>query len=240
MVAGNQSFNVSVTRSGQDTVAQTTPEPTLTPEAFLPFVVRKWPLVLLFSDEFDDPKLDPAKWDAIKGNPTVGYGKLTLAGDATRAEIQSKAQFQYGILKAAIESSDWMSQTQTTDSSFGFEIWTGANGQCHYGVILIANGHLGVLRSEPDANNNCSDDPEYQEYPPILPNWDAIRVAGTVYLTLTWSPSGVSLYVSDGGSNSGQAAYTGEAEPTVPLEIRLNADYGEIYCVDYIRAYQDP
>lgn len=194
--------------------------------------------VLLFRDEFDGSELDPAKWDVIQGIPTVGDGKLTLPGDTTRAEIQSKAQFQYGVLQVAIESSDWVSQTQGTDSSFGFEIWTGANGQCHYGVILIANGHLGILRSQPDADNNCFGDPLHQAYLPIS-NWDSVRAAGRVYLTLTWSPGGVTLYVSDGSSNSGLASYTDEAEPAIPLEIRLNADVGEIYHVDYVRVYRD-
>ena len=193
--------------------------------------------VLLFSDEFDGSELDLTKWDVIRGSPTVDDGKLTLPGAATRAEIQGKTRFQYAVLQAAIESADWKSQTQGTDSSFGFEIWTGANGQCHYGVILIANGHLGVLRSQPDANDNCSGDPEYQAYVPIS-NWDAVREAGIVYLTLTWSPNGVTLDVNDGVSNSGRACYEGEAVPDVPLEVRLNADYDENYHVDYVRVYQ--
>ena len=193
--------------------------------------------VLVFSDEFDGGELDLDKWDMIKGSPTVGDGKLTLPGGATRAEIQSQTQFQYGVLQAVIESSDWKSQTEVTDSSFGFEIWDGVNGQCHHGVILIANGHLGVLRSQPDASDNCSGDPEYQAYVPIS-NWDTVREAGTVHLALTWSPGGVALYVNDGGSNSGLARYTGEAEPDVPLEVRLNVDIGETYRVAYIRVYQ--
>jgi hypothetical protein len=195
--------------------------------------------VLLFSDQFDDSVLDLTKWEVIKGNPTVGNGEITLSGGTTRAEVQSKAQFQYGILQAAITSSDWKSQSQQTDSSFGFELWTGANGRCHHGVILIANGHVGLLRSLPGANNICVGDPQYQKYIPIS-NWDVVREADTVYLTLTWSPSNVTLHVSDGGSNSGLATYIGEAEPVIPLEIRLNTNIGELHRVDYIRVYQDP
>jgi len=143
------------------------------------------------------------------------------------------------ILQGAIQSSDWKSQNQCTDSSFGFEIWTGANGQCHYGATFKANGHLGVLSPQPDANNNCFGDPQHQAYP-LISNWDAVRATGTVYFILMWSPSRVTLYVNDGGPNSGQASYTGLAVPTVPLKIRLYADTGETYSIDYTRLYQGP
>jgi hypothetical protein len=208
-------------------------ESAATPQVFLAFVAHKWPP---FSDEFDGPQLDPAKWVA-SGNPIVRDGKLWLSdGD----DVQSTVTFRRGVLNAAIESSDWKPHNnRRSDSSFGLEIWTGANGKCHYGALLKANGHLGVLCSEPDASNSCYGDPEHQEYPRIS-NWDAVRVTGTVYLTLTWSVNGVTLCVTDGSSESGLASHTGEAEPTVPLRIRLHADAGETYAIDHIRVLPDP
>ena len=179
----------------------------------------------------------------FKGHPTVSGGQLILAAQpGTRADIQSKTVCQYGILHAVITSSDWKPQTSTTDTTFGFEFF---DGNCHYGVILVANGILGLLRSEPDHNNDCStqsagipnrlpSDPKFQEYIPIS-NWDTVRLGRTIFLTLIWTPSGVTLHVSDGGSNSGVASYSGVAVPNTPLKIRLNADFGETYSIDYIR-----
>lgn len=210
-----------------------------TPTVFLPLVVYKCPL-LLFSDEFLGSKLDQTKWDAVKGSPVVDAGKLILSGGDTRTDIQSKDpnRFQYGVLEVAVESSDWKSWEQKTDSSFGFEIWTGVDEKCHQGVIMIANGHLGVLRSQPDENNKCEgQDPTYQEFPRIL-NWDAVRENGTVYLTLTWSPGVVTLFVSNGDA-FGQASCLGQM-PTGQLKVRLNADVGETYRVDSVRVYQEP
>ncbi len=124
------------------------------------------------SDEFDGSTLDLTKWDVFKGHPTVSAGQLILTAEpGTRADIQSKTVCQYGILHAVITSSNWKSQTSTTDASFGFEFF---DGNCHYGVILVANGILGFLRSEPDSNNDCStqsvgipgrlpSDPKFQE-----------------------------------------------------------------------------
>jgi len=230
LVVGKRSFNISSTRLCQDAVAQTTPVPTLTPRAFLPIVMGKWPPVLLLSDEFDGNGLDLTKWDLITGTVSVANGKLIFSD----AEIQSKALFQHGILEVAIESSDWKPQDQFTDSSFGFEGWY---GECHYGTVFKANGHLGVLQK-----SNCPDLNE--EYPPI-PNWnDRIQVIPTVfYLTLTWSPSGVTLFLSDGSSYT--EVITGTLVPTVPLNIRLNSYWDEPhpvenYIIDYIKVYQDP
>jgi hypothetical protein len=235
LVVSSRGVNATAARTGQDAVARRATESTLTPEAFLPFVARTWPFV----DEFDGNELDLTKWDVITGTPTVGDGKLVLPGGATRAEVQSKAHFQYGVLQAAIQSFDWVMQAEVTDSSLGFETWTGANGKCHYGVVLIANGHLGVLRSQPDANDNCFGDPEYQEYPPIS-SWDAVRAAGAISLTLTWSPDGTTLCINGGGSSMGQASYAGQALPAIPLKIRLNSDIGETYLIDYVKARGHP
>ena len=86
---------------------------------------------ILFNDEFDGGNLDPSKWDVYRGVPIVSDGWLTLPA----AEIQSKSSFSCGVLQGVIQSSDWKSQSEFTDSSFGFEIWEEADGKCHHGVI---------------------------------------------------------------------------------------------------------
>jgi len=189
-----------------------------------------------FSDEFNGNQLDPAKWDVFKGSPTVAGGALTLNGGATRAEVQSKQSFFYGALTIALDSASWKPQSGVTDSSFGVEIFTGANGQCHFSAVLKANGHLGLLRPEPDANNNCSGDPANQEHLPI-PNWDALRAGGRVVMLMIWSPGGVTLRVSDGNAGNGLVVSMpgSKAAPNVAMRIRLNADVNETYRVDYVR-----
>ncbi len=182
------------------------------------------------NDEFNENTLNSAKWDVFRGSPTVNGRELLLAAkSATRAEIQSKTACSYGTLQTTITSSNWKPQsgpTKQTDTSFGFENFIGANGQCHYAVILVGNGHLGVLRAEPDAQGNCIGDPINQKYIPIS-NWDAVRTGagGKINLTLTWTPNWVTLMVNDGGVNNGAATYSGPTDiPAMPLKIRLNAD----------------
>jgi hypothetical protein len=194
-----------------------------------------------FQDEFNGTSVDPAKWTVIHGNPTLANGKLKLAGGiSSLAEIQSIKKFSYGILQMNISSTNWKPQTdQSSDSSFGFEIWRGTNGQCHYSVILKTNGHLGVMRPQADANGNCSGDPELQAHIPIS-NWDALRAGKTLRLTLTWAPKSVTLHVTSGSSNEGVASYFGPAEPVNALEMRLNADKGETYRIDYVRVVGIP
>lgn len=184
---------------------------------------------VLFSDEFDGIDLDPNKWSTIAGTLVVSGGWLTLSG----ADIQSKPVFHSGVLQGVIDSSDWTSQSQFTDSSFGFEIWTGSNGKCHYGVLFKASGHLAVLSPQPDADGNCFGDPLYQAYPP-LSNWDAVWASGTVSFTLRWCSDSITLTVS-GNGQEGQASYTGPAVPTVPLKIRLYAQPLETHRIDYVR-----
>jgi hypothetical protein len=193
-----------------------------------------------FGDEFNGNQLDAAKWEVFKGAPTVTGGKLTLDGGATRAEIQSKRSFLYGALTIALESANFKPQSGTTDSSFGVEIFTGANGGCHYSAVLKANGHLGLLRPQPDAANNCTGDPLNQEHLRI-PNWETIRAGGRVVMTLIWTPGGVTLRVSDGnlGNSVVMSASDGKAVPNVAMRIRLNADVNEVYRVDYLR-WADP
>jgi uncharacterized protein (TIGR03437 family) len=189
-----------------------------------------------FGDEFSGAQLDAAKWEVFKGAPTVADGRLTLNGGATRAAVQSRQSFLYGALTIALDSAHWKPQSGTTDSSFGVEIFTGANGQCHFSAVLKANGHLGLLRPEPDANNNCSGDPRNQEHPPV-PNWDALRAGGRIVMLLLWSPGGVSLRVSDGNAGNGftVSMTDSKAVPNVAMRIRLNADLNETYRVDYVR-----
>ena len=231
LVFVSQGLNALATRSAQDTMAPTTTSLMLTPQA-----------PVLFSDEFDGNGLDLSRWEVYTGTPTVSGGWLTLPG----AEIQSKREFVCGTLQGVIQSSDWKPHDEFTDSSFGFEIWEGADGKCHHGVVFKANGHLGLLRSKPDAENKCkgqsegipgrdADDPYYQDYLAI-PNWNAIAATGTVTFTLTWSKS-VTLEVSDGQSNGQVYTDTSPAIPTVPLKIRLYATPTETYNIDYIRLY---
>ena len=154
---------------------------------------------------------------------------LMLAGiSGTRAEIQSRTVCQYGVLHTSITSSNWKSQSvPIEDSSFGFEHFTGTNGKCHYAVHFVANGNLGLLRAVPKTDGSCEGDPppENQKYIPIT-NWDSVRngARGRIDITLIWTPTEVTLSVSDGGRNIGLASYTGEVIPTIPLKIRLNAN----------------
>jgi hypothetical protein len=231
LVFVSQGLNALATRSAQDTMAPTTTSLMLTPQA-----------PILFSDEFDGNGLDLSRWEVYTGTPTVSGGWLTLPG----AEIQSKREFVCGTLQGVIQSSDWKPHDEFTDSSFGFEIWEGADGKCHHGVVFKANGHLGLLRSKPDTENKCEgqsegipgrdpDDPYYQDYLAI-PNWNAITATDTITFTLTWSKS-VTLEVS-GGQFSGQVyTDTSPTIPTVPLKIRLYAQPTETYNIDYIRLY---
>lgn len=194
-----------------------------------------------FQDEFNGTQLDASKWNALNLPPTVSGGRLVLSGTASeRSEVQSKQNFSYGVLTVAIESTNWHAQSDPADAdaSFGVEIFTGANGNCHFSAILKADGHLGLLRPQPDASNNCSGDIPASEQEHIrLSNWDAIRAGGKVVITLIWTPGGVTLRISDGNSLNGIAVSmpNSQAVPNVQMKIRLNADTNETYCVDYVR-----
>lgn len=180
------------------------------------------------SDEFNGSALDGTRWDVFKGSPRISAGNLILAGTSgSRAEVQSKKLCMYGVLQTSITSADWKIQSiPIDDSSFGFENFTGTNGQCHYAVILVANGDFGLLQAVPDALGNCYGDPplDHQKYIKIS-NWDAVMkgAGGRINITLNWSPNKVISSVSDGGLNTGKAAYTGAVVPALPLKLRLNA-----------------
>jgi len=185
---------------------------------------------VLFSDRFDLNGLDRDKWEVFRGTPLVGEGWLTLSD----ADIQSKSVFRSVRLQGVIRSFDWKAQQGPfTDSSFGFEHWTGSNGRCHYGILFKASGYLALLRPQPDVNGDCSGDPLYQAYLPVS-NWDTIRAGNTVSFTLSWCSDTIILQVS-GNGQEGQTSYTGQAVPDVPLKIRLNAQPTETYEIDYIR-----
>jgi uncharacterized protein (TIGR03437 family) len=190
-----------------------------------------------FSDEFNGTQHDATKWDVFHLPPNLAEGKLILAGSADkRSEIQSKQSFANGVLTIAIESSNWKPQSGNTDASFGVEIFGGENGQCHYSAVLKANGHLGLLRPVPDANNNCAGDPANQEHPAI-PNWDTLRAGGRIVMMLLWSADKVVLRISDGdkGNSVVMSMTNSTAVPNVAMRIRLNADFNETYRVDYVR-----
>jgi len=192
---------------------------------------------MAFTDEFNGDALSAARWDVFRGRPAVRDGKLTLAANANnRADIQTKGarMFLYGVMTATIDSSSWMRNGQTTDTSFGFEVFN--PGDCHYGVVLVANGNLGLLRAEPDGAGRCVGDPKFQEYQPI-PNWDALRARRKLFVTLVWAQTGAILSVSNGEIVSEvRSKLNSDAIPNVPMRVRLNADFNETYTIESVRA----
>ncbi len=195
----------------------------------------------IFCDDFNlagPRRPDSVKWNFGRGVIQNG-GVLWLGGGA---DIQSKTQFLYRVLVVKVFSLDWQpADSQADDSSIGWEIWTGPNGNCHYGIVLKPNGNLGLLRSNPDpatgdcANQSPNGDPFWQEYRQV-PNWDNVRKSGTVILQLAWWRDHVTMSVSDlKGNNKGEVSYSGIALPTLPLLVRLNAAPGTLYNFDYVR-----
>jgi len=193
------------------------------------------------ADDYAEQNLNTHLWNVIHGSPQVNGGILVLVGGSTKSEIQSTMSFSPGaVIQMKITSSDWKPQGTFTDSSFGFEIFTGANGQCHYGVLMNGSGHLGLLRPEPDGNGDCFNDPKFQDYQ-SLPNWDTIRASQTITMMLAWTISGATLQVS--GANDSSATVLHKlpmAIPNVPLLIRLNADFNETYAIEYVYALALP
>lgn len=185
------------------------------------------------SDQFNAPGLDATKWSVVKGKPAVQRGRLVLSGSGTTEEVQSRRSFRYGVLRMSVDSVSWKDQQRSTDSSFGFEIW---NGRCHSAVVLIANGHLGVLRAKAHAGGACSGDPRLQSYAQIT-NWAMLHAAHRpLEVVLSWRPGRVTLRITTAdGSTTGVASYTGSAEPQTALRVRLNADRGESYRIEYVK-----
>ncbi|MBN1680850.1 MAG: hypothetical protein JW966_11205 [Anaerolineae bacterium] len=185
-----------------------------------------------FVDEFDGSVLATSRWIIIKGTPILGGGWLALADDT---DIQSvPAVFTGGMLRGVIRSSDWKPHGTFTDTSVGFEIWSGGNGKCHSGVVFKPSGHLGILRPQPDEDGNCDEDPENQAYTTIS-NWDEIRAGdGAIWFELSWRPDLVSLEVR-GNEQVGEASLTGDAIPQDSLRIRLYVQPGESFEFDYIQ-----
>jgi hypothetical protein len=146
----------------------------------------------------------------------------------------------HGTFTTTIHSSTWPSRPDD-DTSFGLEFWAGGNGRCHYAIIFKPTGHLAIAESVPDATGNCFTDPERQAYI-LISDWEALRASGTVSVELTWSPTGVTLSVSDGMGNSREVSYPQPvvpdrdhpALPLLPLKIRLNADYDETYAIQHV------
>ena len=191
-----------------------------------------------FAERFDRLRLHRRSWAIFHGEPRVVGDRLLLAADAaSRAEVQTRRRFLYGLLRIAIDSDDFRPQSEFTDTSFGYEVFAGGNGECHYAALLSGGGHLGLLRARPDANGDCSGDPEDQAFLPI-PNWDAMRTRGKAIVTLLWKPDVVTLRVTNGGRREGVARYTGVAIPSEPMAIRLNADFEETHFIDSVHHYE--
>lgn len=186
------------------------------------------------SDEFAGPGLDHAKWDVFHGNPSVSNGELVMqATQSSRVDIQSKGTCVYGVLTTELSSAHLKPQSGKTDSSVGFEHFTGTNGGCHHTVQMVGNGHLGVLRAVPDSAGRCFGDPALQHFATIS-QWEQLRTAPRLRVYLVWAPATALLLVTD-GVRTGTAIYTGPTVPSVPMKVRLNVDFNEAYRFDHIR-----
>jgi len=186
------------------------------------------------AEEFNGAALDPTQWDVFHlANTKVLNGQLVLAATFTeRADIQSTPPLcRFGTLTTRLSSANLVPNTGRTDSSTGFEIF--APGGCHYSVQLVHNGHLGLLRSVPDAAGNCHGDPALQAFIPI-PDWDVLRSAQTLDVTIQWAQGTARLTISGGGRSS-VASYTGREVPDVPMRVRLNQDFNTQSTYDYVR-----
>ena len=129
--------------------------------------------LVLARDDFAGPPVDAHQWQVTKPQVTIVSGRLHVDG----GEAYSRQMSKRGRLQFVLTSTMLRPASEFTDSSFGFERWTGVNGACHYGVTFKPNGVLAVLRPAPDAGGNCSGDPAFQAYPQVS-NWEAIRAGG--------------------------------------------------------------
>lgn len=195
---------------------------------------------IVFRDEFGGAHLSKDKWDTFRGEVRVANGMLRVED----TDIQSRETFVHGILKGLVRSDNWPAQDEPTDSSWGFEVWGGENGQCHYAALFRADGYLDVILAQPGDDGNCFEDraPPRQVHLP-LSHWDLVRTAGPIHFALVWAPSNVSLYVTDGRLNTGKATYVGPDVPAEPLRVRVSArgeEAGRNFLVDHLRVHKLP
>jgi len=234
-----------------------------------------------FCDDFSSGNLDTNKWETgLSGcrpfppnnNPIVDSGgELVLFSGRSPldCQLQSKEGFAYKTLPAKAlqmeftirsfcppdqSTSCWqpnnVSEAFHSDSSFGLESYPSNN--CHYAIVVTANGFLGVLRSVDDPAKTgfckprliedsnkpggCIDDPTgapyYQSYSQIL-NWETLRMAAQagqwLKFTLTWSPpsqSGTVPKVELVVTSDGSLPITGAAT----IE---GASEGSYSCINY-------
>jgi hypothetical protein len=195
-------------------------------------------LVLLGAAAF--PGSDPAggiagaRWQTMAGSAVVDQGRLVLAGEySLGAEMQHVAGHGFGVLSLAVRSAHWKPQDGSTDSSFGFEVWEGQDGRCHSGIVLTGNGHLGILRAQPDAAGRCHGDPQVQVYVPVS-NWESLRREALLRIRLEWTPQRIRL-VAEGQGAQGEAL--APAQPfaaSQQFRLRLNAAPKERFVVDSV------
>lgn len=176
-----------------------------------------------FQDDFESNHLDLAKWDVRdNGVPYFENGALILTSnfsDSVKTPIQSDSNFHYGRLDIAALSSHWKSDLSdsTIDTSIGLEIFY--NG-CHDGIV-VTNGTLGILKSIPDSNGNCSDDPPFQSYLKI-PKWDSLKTSPNKY-TILWQENKIDLLIN-GNVVISHDSIPPEFVPKRPMKIRLNCN----------------
>jgi hypothetical protein len=143
--------------------------------------------------------------------------------------------------EAEIESTSWApSSVEDFDTSFGLELFV---DNCHYGIHLVGNGHLGILHPSPSQLADCMGpigDPEFQTYV-VVPDWDTLRASSPLRLRLTWRQTGVDLEIV-AGAETRTVSYLapeipGNGSPPIvslPMPIRLNVNYNQSYRVRYV------
>ena len=207
---------------------------------------------LIFKDEFLEPKLS-SDWIEVKGSPYIDEGKLILID----SEVQSVAEYSEGVLIINIKSPDFKNITDPvfTDGSVAVEIWNGLNNSCHYGIGFKPNGHVFILKSQPNGNNDCSQqsagiadrlpgDPKYQEFYSIE-NWDSFVESNldTVSVRITWNNQETTIYISDGTYID--QTISSNLKIDVPMKIRLNTAWdepheSETFEICSVEVYQPP
>lgn len=189
---------------------------------------------LLLVDNFERRVLDRRQCVIVGGQPFIADGRLVLAGsNRAGTDVQSVGEYGFGSLAMVVRSAHWKPQDQTTDSSFGLEMWEERNGRCHNAVVMTGNGHLAVLRARPDAAGNCQGDPGLQVYRPVS-NWDGLRGKAVLRLDFDWTPDAIRLRVQADGAQGEAALESQPFETRQRFRLRLNAAAGERFAVDEI------